>query len=154
IPQAPRLKQLPLPEQFAAVELFRGSMVRHSIVAYRDDDPGGSQRVTFAGATWLGYVPIRTPDTICVRDRLPPEPAGVMISQSHTCRVLFLPINQTEQLVFDAIDGSRSIGEILARTLPSLQTQAPVDVTRTFFEKLWWYDQVVFDTSLGRERRV
>jgi SAM-dependent methyltransferase len=154
IPQAPRLKQLPLTEQFAAVELFRGTMIRHSVVAYRNDDPGASHLVTFAGDAWLGYVPIRMPDTICVRDRLPPEAAGVLINQSHTCRDLFLPINQTEQLVFDAIDGSRSIGEMLARTLPSSQTQAPVDVTRTFFEKLWWYDQVVFDTSLGRERRV
>ena len=24
---------------------------------------------------------------------------------------------------------------------------------RTFFEKLWWYDQVVFDASLCRARK-
>ena len=28
-------------EQYAAVELFRGTMIRHSVVAYRDDSPAG-----------------------------------------------------------------------------------------------------------------
>jgi len=150
IPQAPRLKQLPLAEQYAAVELFRGTMVRHSVVVYRNDDPGGSQAISFAGDTWLGYVPIRMPDTICVRDRLPPDAAGVLINQSHTCRDLFLPLDQTELRLFDAIDGNCSIDDIVARALPSSLGKADLDTTRTFFEKLWWYDQVVFDTSRGR----
>ncbi len=40
IPQASRLAQLSLAEQYAAVELFRGTMVRHSVIAYRDDGAG------------------------------------------------------------------------------------------------------------------
>ena len=72
IPQAARLAQLPAREQSAAVELFRGTMVRHSVVAYRDDGPGGAQPISFAGDAWRGYVPIRMPDTICVQERLPP----------------------------------------------------------------------------------
>ena len=40
IPQAARLASFPRHEQYAAVELFRGTMVRHSVVAYRDDSPG------------------------------------------------------------------------------------------------------------------
>src|SRR5262245_52218936 len=150
IPQAPRLKKLSLAEQYAAVELFRGTMVRHSIVVYRSDNPHGSQPVSFAGDTWPGYVPMRMPDTICVRDRLPPEAAGVLINQSHTCRDLFLPLDQTELRLFDAIDGNCSIDDIVARALPSSLGKADLDTTRTFFEKLWWYDQVVFDTSRGR----
>jgi SAM-dependent methyltransferase len=152
IPQAPRLKTLSLPEQYAAIELFRGTMVRHSIVVYRNDNPGGSQPVSFAGDAWLGYVPVRMPDSICVRDRLPPEAAGVLLNKSHTCRDLFLPIDPTEQLLFDAIDGGQSIGDIVERTLSSSRMQVSLDTARTFFEKLWWYDQVVFDTSLCRER--
>jgi SAM-dependent methyltransferase len=153
IPQAPKLKNLPLAEQYAAVELFRGTMVRHSIVVYRNDNPGGSQPVSFAGDAWLGYVPMRMPDTICVRDRLPPDAAGVLINQSHTCKDLFLPIDPTEQLLFDAIDGGHSIGDIVEESVPAVKTQAPLDMARTFFEKLWWYDQVVFDTSRCRERK-
>ena len=35
IPQAARMAQLSMAEQYAAVELFRGTMIRHSVVAYR-----------------------------------------------------------------------------------------------------------------------
>ena len=43
LPQASRMAQLPLAEQFAAVELFRGTMVRHSLVVYRDDSPDADE---------------------------------------------------------------------------------------------------------------
>ena len=140
IPQASRMAQLPLAEQYAAVELFRGTMVRHSAVAYRDDNPGGEQGVVFAGDAWLGYVPLRMPDTICVQKRLPPGAAAVLINQSHTYTDLYLPIDAQEKQMFDAIDGERTIGEIA-------RERAPLDTARALFERLWWYDQVVFDAS-------
>jgi SAM-dependent methyltransferase len=149
IPQASRLKELSVPEQYAAVELFRGTMVRHSMVAYRDDKPGG-ELISFASDAWLRYVPLRMPDTICVQERLPPGAAGVLINQTHAYRDLILPIDSTEKRFFDAIDGSCSIGGIVEKTLPSSQTKSQLEMTRTFFEKLWWYDQVVFDASLCR----
>jgi len=153
IPQASRLKELSIVEQYAAVELFRGTMVRHSMVAYRDGRPGDPQPVSFAGDAWLGYVPLRMPDTICVQERLPPCAAGVLINQTHAYRDLFIPIDSTEKRLFDAIDGSRSIGGIVEKTLPSSQTKSQLDLARTFFEKLWWYDQVVFDASRCRARK-
>ena len=147
IPQASRLKELSVPEQYAAVELFRGTMVRHSMVAYRDDSPRGPQPIGFAGDAWLGYVPLRLPDTICVQERLPRGAAGVLINRTHAYRDLIMPVDSTEKRLFDAIDGSCSIGGIVERTLPSAQTKSQLDMARTFFEKLWWYDQVVFDAS-------
>src|SRR5215468_4940195 len=153
IPQASRLKELSLVEQYAAVELFRGTMIRHSMVAYRDDNPGDSQRITFAGDAWLGYVPLRMPDTICVQERLPAGAAGVLINQTHAYKDLIMPIDSTEKRLFDSIEGRASIASIVERTLPSSQTKSQLDMVRTFFEKLWWYDQVVFDASLCRTRR-
>jgi SAM-dependent methyltransferase len=153
IPQASRLKELSIAEQYAAVELFRGTMVRHSLVAYRDDNPGGPQRVNFAGDAWLRYVPLRMPDTICVQEGLPPGAAGVLINQTHAYRDLLMPIDSTEKRLFDAIDGNCSVADIVGRVLPSSQTKSRLDMVRTFFEKLWWYDQVVFDASLCRARR-
>jgi SAM-dependent methyltransferase len=153
IPQASRLAQLSFAEQYAAVELFRGTMVRHSMVAYRDDNPGSAQLISFAGDAWLRYVPLRMPDTICVQERLPPGTAGVLINQTHAYRDLFIPIDSTEKRLFDAIDGNCSIGDIVERTLPSAQTKSQLDMARTFFEKLWWYDQVVFDASRCPARR-
>jgi SAM-dependent methyltransferase len=147
IPQASRLAQLPLAEQYAAVELFRGTMVRHSLVLYRNDGPGGPQRVSFAGDTWLGYVPIRMSDTICVQERLPPGAAAVLINQNHTYTDLYLSIDSTERRWFDAIDGNCSIGDLVERTLPPSQRTSQLDMAQPLFERLWWHDQVVFDAS-------
>jgi hypothetical protein len=146
LPQAARMKQLSREEQFAAIELFRGTMVRHSLVAYRNDSASASQQLSFDGKTWLGYVPIRMPDTICVQDRLPARATAVLINQTHTYRDLFLPIDSAEKQLFDAIDGNRSIGEIVEKTMSS-SVQTNLEVPRTFFERLWWHDQVVFDSS-------
>jgi SAM-dependent methyltransferase len=138
IPQADRMAQLSMAEQYAAVELFRGTMIRHSLVAYRDDSPAA--RVSFDGDVWLDYVPIRVPDTICVQERLPPGAATVLINRTHTYTDIYLPIDAQEKNMFDAIDGERTIGEIVVE-------QGQHGKARAFFERLWRYDQVVFDTS-------
>jgi SAM-dependent methyltransferase len=147
IPQAQRMASLSLEEQCAAVELFRGTMVRHSVVAYRDDNPVAQNPVSFADDAWPGYVPIRMSDTICVEERLPKGAAGVLINRTHTYRDLYLPIDSKEKLLFDAIDGNLSIGDIMRRALPFTQKKLHPDMARVFFEKLYCYDQVVFDTS-------
>jgi hypothetical protein len=117
------------------------------MVVCRDDSLLGSQQISYAGDAWLGYVPIRMSDTICVQERLPPGAAAVLINQTHTYRDIYLPIDSTEKRMFDAIDGNNSIGDIVERTLPSSQKTSQLDLASTFFERLWWYDQVVFDAS-------
>jgi SAM-dependent methyltransferase len=151
IPQVTRMARLSPAEQYAAIELFRGTMARHSIVAYRKDSAGGPQHVSFAGDGWLGYVPIRMLDTISVQDRLPPGAAAVLINQTHTYRDLFLPIGSADKRLFDAIDGVRSIGDIVEKTASSSYRTTDLDMARTFFERLWWHDQVVFDASQQSE---
>ena len=121
-------------------------MLTHSVVIYRNDSPDGSRLVRFAGDDWLGYVPIRMSDTICVQERLPPGAAAVLINQNHTYRDLIMPIDSTEKRLFDAIDGTRSVSDILQKALSSSREKSQLDMARTFFERLWWYDQVVFQT--------
>jgi SAM-dependent methyltransferase len=145
--QASRMMGLSPAEQYAAIELFRGTMIRHSAVVYRSDCPGGLPKVRFDDDAWPGYVPIRMPDTICIQDRLPPGAAAVLINRSHTYTDLVMPIDSTEKGWFDAIDGNRRIGDIVEGTLPSSPGRPPLDVARAFFERLWWYDQVVFETD-------
>jgi len=150
IPQASGLAQLPLAEQYAAIELFRGTMVSHSAVVYRNDNPA-PQDVGFAGDDWPGYVPLRMADTKCLRERLPPGAAAVLLYPGHTFRDLVMPIDATELSLFAAIDGNHSIGNIVEERLQSHGSVASrLDVARGFFERLWWYDQVVFDTSQQR----
>ena len=90
------------------------------------------------------------PDTVCVQERLPPGAAAVLINPTHAYRDLIMPIDSTERGFFDAIDGNRSIGEIMEKTSPSAQGKPQLDTARTFFESVWRYDQVVFDASRCR----
>ena len=140
IPQASRLARLRLEDQFAAIELFRGSMVEHSMVLYRNDGPYGTQQVTFSGEAWRGYVPIRMSETICIQERLPPGAAAILINQNHIYRDLIMPIDSIEKNLFDAIDGDSSIDDIAQKQACSL------DIAGSLFERLWWHDQVVFQT--------
>jgi SAM-dependent methyltransferase len=140
-PHLRRLLDLSQEEQFAAVELFRGTMVRHSALAFRDDDPAESQLIRFDGDAWVNYLPLRLPGTVCVEERLPPGAAGVLINPGHTYTDIYLPVDAVEKRMVDGIDGKRRIGQIVPQ--PGQRHAA-----RSLFQRLWWYDQVVFDASL------
>jgi len=88
IPQASQIAHLLLEEQYAAAELFRGTMVRHSVIVYRNDS-GGTHPISFAGNAWPRFVPIRMSDTICVQERLPAGAAAVLINRSHSYGDIF-----------------------------------------------------------------
>jgi SAM-dependent methyltransferase len=138
-PHQAQLGRLPAPAQYAAVELFRGSMVRHSAVVYRTDWPGDVQPIYFDDERWLDYVPLRLPDTICVQQRLPRGAAAVLINQSHTYTDLYLPIDARQKQLFDSISGECTIREIVQKHGNR--------GARALFEQLWCYDQIVFDLS-------
>ena len=139
-PHAARLAALPPRLQHAAVELFRGTMVSHSFIVYRDE----SQPITFADDRWRDYVPIALPWTVGVRERLPPGSVAVRINQSHTFTDLVLGLDAFEDRLFGTIDGNRTIAEILQVASPGGERAAHA---LRFFQRLWQYDQVVFDAS-------
>jgi len=134
-----RAASIPLEDQCAAVELFRGDMMRHSAVAYRDDNPA-IPRIGFNDDAWLGYIPIRVPDTLTVQEQLPPGIAAILVNRAHTQTDICLPLQAPEMRLLDAVDGKRRIHEMLA-------SEAERDTARSLFERLWWHDQVVFDAS-------
>ena len=142
-PHAARLASLPPPAQHAAVELFRGTMARHKLIAYRDDHVGPSQPITFAGDRWRDYVPISVPWTVCVRERLPPRSVAVLINRAHPFTDLILTVAKDEDRLRSAIDGERTLGEILRDVGQNIDQRKAL----RFFERLWQYDQVVFDAS-------
>jgi 2-polyprenyl-3-methyl-5-hydroxy-6-metoxy-1,4-benzoquinol methylase len=140
-----RIDQLSANQKYAAMELFRGTMVRHSFIAYREDMPDQTSSVRFDGSVWQNYIPIRLPTTIIVKQRLPMGAAAVIINQAHTFTDLYLPIDKIEQQWFEAIDGESSINDILQ--VHQLTGMQELDKAKDFFKRLWYYDQVVFDTS-------
>ena len=102
-----------------------------------------SQPIAFDGDAWRGYVPLRLPWTLCIRDRAPPGSAAVLINRAHTYPDLALPIDEAEYRIFAAIDGSRCIDEIL----PTAAAAGGKEHARRLFERLWHYDQIVLDAS-------
>jgi SAM-dependent methyltransferase len=133
VPHGARISELPLEEQYAAVELFRGTMTRHSFIAHRSDRVIGSP-VSFHGDKWQHYVPIRPDTVIAVEERLPDGAVAALLNRAHECPDLVLFVDQTERRMFDAVDGTTSLGDI-------------ADADGKFFQRLWEHDLVVFDTS-------
>lgn len=145
-PHAARLRALPSAEQYAAIELFRGTMVRHSVIAYRSDNLGSRRTVDFTGDAWKQYVPIGLPDTVTVREQLPDGASAVLINRNHTYPDLYLPVDAVRERLLAAVDGGRTIAEIAGKA-------GDLTVARAFFEELWRWDQVVFDISSERPIR-
>jgi SAM-dependent methyltransferase len=141
LPEGPRrrIASLPPREQYAAVELFRGTMVRHSVVVYENPDQAAAQRVDFSSDAWRAYVPIRAPHTVCIQERLPPGAAAVLINRAHPHTDIVMPIDAREKELLDDIDGERRVSEITR--------SRSREAAAAFFERLFRYDQVVFDAS-------
>ncbi len=146
LPHAARLLSLSPPLQHAAVELLRGTMTKHNFIAYRDDRLGESQPITFDSDAWRGYVPLPLPWTLCIRDRVPSGFVAVLINRAHTYPDLALPIDAAQERVFAAIDGCRSIDEVLRGVAGGSDDQQ----ARRFIQQLWEYDQIVFDAASSR----
>jgi SAM-dependent methyltransferase len=148
IAPALRLTTLPPATQFAAAELFRGTMTAHSVIAYRDDEPCPAAAIGFADHAWLGYIPLRSADSVYVHERLPVGAVAVLANNGHATSDTALPINARERRLLEAIDGRHTIAALLSQ-----QTHASSDAVRGFIERLWWHDQVVFDASASTARQ-
>ena len=142
-PHAKRLSSLPSQAQHAAMELFRGTMVRHKLIVYRDDRYGEIQPITFESDRWREFVPIAVPWSVCVRERVPPGSVAVLINRAHAFTDLILTVDEVENHLLRAIDGRRTLAEILDAAGNGTSERKAL----SFFERLWQYDQVVFDAS-------
>ena len=67
--------------------------------------------------------------------------AGALLNQTHLFDDLYVFVDEQEKRMFDAIDGRRSIGDIVENV------KGESSHASQFFDKLWWHDQVVFDAS-------
>jgi SAM-dependent methyltransferase len=148
-PHAARLAFLPARIQHAAVELLRGTMVSHSFTAYRNDRSDPSQPIDFSGDSWRNYIPIAVPWKSCIRQRLPPGSVAVLINRAHTFTDLICTVDSFEDRVLGGIDGKRTLAEIMQ--FAGLGGGEHRRALR-FFERLWQYDQVVFDASRAAAR--
>ncbi|HEY6635613.1 MAG TPA: class I SAM-dependent methyltransferase [Acidimicrobiia bacterium] len=118
-------------DQYAAMELFRGTITRHSLIAHRDD---ASLRPLDWQEDWTSFVPMIPATVIVVEDRLPPGKAAAVINQAHVDRDLVCFLDADQLSLFRAVDGDTSLGDITG-------------AGTGFFEHLWLHDLVVVDAS-------
>lgn len=133
-PHGERIAAMPDQEQFAAMELFRGTVRRHDLIAYRDDSSLPDPALRWNDESWREFVPIRPAPVVVVEDRLPDGVAAVLINRAHTDRDLVFFADTATRRAFEAIDGSTPLGAIDG-------------ATADMFRRLWLHDLVVIDAS-------
>jgi hypothetical protein len=141
-PHASRLAKLSPQEQYAALELFRGDMLRHNLIAHLPEQ-AEEQALSFSGDDWQSYIPLRLADIVISRNR-PPGEAAVLANPSNSDPELALPVDELELQIFNAINSRRTIAEIIS-LVAGEQGQRPEAIhnrSRLLFEQLWWYDLV------------
>jgi SAM-dependent methyltransferase len=132
-PHSDRIGRLSPPEQYTLVELFRGTMTRHTAIVFDAEDTT-SGVVDFADPRIGVWIPVPVPTALSVEERLPTGAAAALINQAHTDTDLVLFADRDEYEIFTSIDGERTIADLGPDTV-------------AFVETLWRHDLVVIDAS-------
>jgi SAM-dependent methyltransferase len=141
-PHASRLRRLPLEEQYSALELFRGDMLHHNLVAHLPEQ-AQEQALSFNGVDWQSYIPLRLPDILISKNQMPWK-AAILTNPANGDPELALPVDEMEMQIFNAIDSRRTIAGIiqLVATEQGKKPDAIHSRAQLLFERLWWYDLV------------
>ncbi|NNF44653.1 MAG: class I SAM-dependent methyltransferase [Phycisphaerales bacterium] len=134
-PHATRLATLPPAAQAAAVELLRGTLITHT-VATRPAAATPPTLVLDPADDRFGHqVPLMFPGVAIDRG-----PDGVVVGHgNHREADLALPLTNAEAAVLDAIDGSRSVDDLVA-------SAGARDAGRRLFVRLWEHDAILLRT--------
>ncbi len=133
-PHAARIAALAPAEQYAAMELFRGTIARHTAILRHLDDVQDAEDVMSGDiSTWT---PLVAPSAIAVEERLPPGAAAALINRAHGDTDLVLFVDRRRLRLFRAIDGERTVAQMGREAT-------------AFVRHLWRHDLVAFDATGG-----
>ena len=141
------VQQLPETEQFALAELYRGSMASHEVVVCRDDRPTASWRIGFDGGDWPRYVPIRNPGLGISEQDLPAKTAARLHWESHAFPGINALVDSLQARLFNAVDGRRTISEVVSHAGAEFDEPAAREYARNFFRSMWRFDYFWFRTA-------
>ncbi len=138
-PHSRRIAGLLPAEQYAALELFRGTMLRHAVIAFADQGrhPGNMAEIDVTSADAAEWRPIPMPTARIITERIPPGFSAALLNDAHTDPDLVLFARPEELAMFDRIDGRTSVAELGAG--------AP-----DFLRRLIRHDLIVLDASAGK----
>jgi SAM-dependent methyltransferase len=134
LPHESAIADMEAVDQYAAMELFRGTITRHSVVLHRDDSPLPVEPVEWSSEAWRSFIPMVPTTVVVSHDRLPPGTAAAVINTAHVDRDLICFLDRDEASAFAAVDGETSLVEISG-------------ATAGLFERLWMHDLVMIDAS-------
>ncbi len=136
-PHAAKLRALPLPQQHEAVELFRGHLHTHDLIACRDDRDDESFTLHWEDASrWRSYVPAPLPGIAARTENLPSGALVELYQQAHEHPVLCPRLGESGVKLYQQMDGQRPLSAIAQRA------GAAPEQARDFFRMLWEFDQV------------
>ena len=96
----------------------------------------------------LTFAVVNVPQAISVRERLPAGAAAALINRSHSDPDLVLFVDAAELQMIEAIDGRRTIADIIEHVATSKPAIRPTRrQTHRLFQRLWQYDQALFDRT-------
>jgi len=137
-PHSARIAAVRAPDQYALMELFRGTIARHTAILFdaADTKSGVLDFTDHAVGSW---VPIRVPSVVIVEQRLPPGAAAALINRAHSDTDLVLFVDAHQRRLFESIEGRHTIDELGHDAAP-------------FVERLWRHDLVVCDITRQPKR--
>jgi hypothetical protein len=148
-----RIAALPALRQLAVTELFRGSLLAHTVLACRDDRPPAGYTIDFVGDDWLRFIPIRNPGLAIETSNLPEPAAARLCWHVHDDPEICLLLADDEARLFDAIDGALTISQIL-ETVEWAHTPTALARARDLFDGLWSRDYAWFRFPPGLRGEV
>ena len=137
-----KLSALSKPEQHAAMELYRGTLLMHRFIACRDDC-AGSDEIDFQDPQWPLWVPSLFPGA---QQRPLADTAKIELQlwhPGHSYPDCALNMNAEAAALWRLIDGTRNISELAA----AAQCQDETFVN-SVFSALWDHDQVLLHKPL------
>ena len=138
---------LPPCQQWALVELFRGSMGSHEMIVCRSDRAVQSFEIHLDGEDWLSYVPLPSPLLETEFNDLLPGSAMRVRCRGHLYREISVLLDATQAALCRSIDGSRSAGDLVA-LVDSEKADEAVSYVQNLLKSLWRYDYIWFQTQL------
>jgi SAM-dependent methyltransferase len=131
-PHAQKLQALPINEQYAAAELFRGNLHMHTFIASRGDKP--QTQINWQSADWRDLIPMRTRGVSVRTDKLPNGALAALSQSGHLFPVPGVLLTQQTLPMYQGIDQQVTLGDLAKK----------YQQTRDFYKMLWDFDQVFF----------
>ena len=126
-------------------------MASHEVVVCRDDRPAASWRVGFDGSDWPGYVPIRNPGLTISEQDLPTKAVARLQWASHAFPEINALVDSLQARLFNAVDGCRTISEVVSHAGAEFDEPAAREYARNFFRSMWVFDYFWFRTACRSE---